>query len=157
MRDRKCPAPKTFPPVWIRPSLSNCLSVIDIYPRCSLRHVYLERWDKTTWLHHRLWMFFKTQPLQRLIFFYFLSCFHCRELCGVPETECEQPQPCVPAERHLPRHGILGVSGTWLVSLSCGSAQPTLQEKTWRFLQPGFLASVGIWMHWKPEWSLEVS
>lgn len=49
-------------------------------------------------------------------FLLFLVCFHCRELCGVPETECEQLQPCVSAECHLPRHGVLGVSGEELVS-----------------------------------------
>lgn len=141
-RERRCPAPQIFPFVWIRPSLSLKLFVSYwFHPQCSSRHVYTERRDKTTGLHHRLWMFSKIQPSQKLILC-FLSCFHCRELCGVPETECEQPQPCVPAERHLSRHGVLGVSGTQLVSLGLwglhrGSAQLTLPlEKAWPFLHP---------------------
>lgn len=59
------------------------------------------------------------QPSRRLIFLYLL--FSLRELYGVPETERDKPQPRVPAERHLSRHGVLGVSGKWLVSLGLGA------------------------------------
>lgn len=145
IREKSLPAPQTIPPVWINQTKPLKLFVSYwFYPHCSLRHIYLEQ------LLHRLWMFSKTQPLWRLIL-YFLSCFHCREMCGVPETEHEQPQPCVPAECHLSRHGVLGVSGIWLISLALWghrpcSAQlilPSPVEKAWPFLQ-----SCTSWLPW---------
>lgn len=56
-------------------SLLNCLYVID-FPRSALWGMFTwSGWVKTTWLHHRLWMLSKLQPLQRVIFLCFLSCF----------------------------------------------------------------------------------
>lgn len=143
--ERRYPDPQTSPPVWIKPSLPLKLFVSDWFsPQCSLSHVYPERLGETAWLHHRPWRFSKIQPSRRVIFLCFLSCFHCRELRGVPETEHNQPQPCVPTECHLSRHGVLGVSGNTLSPLApgglCpGAAQLTLPpplEKAWPCLQP---------------------
>ena len=121
--ERRYPAPKTSPPVWIKPSLPLKLFVSDWFsPQCSLRHVYLGRLGETTWLHHRPWRFSKIQPSRRVIFLCFLSCFCYRELRGVPETERNQPQPRVPTECHLSRHGVLGVSGNTLSPLARGGS-----------------------------------
>lgn len=167
-RREEVPCPQTSPPVWIEPSLPLKLFVSDWFsPQCSLSHVYPERLGETAGLHHRPWRFSKLQPSRRVIFLCFLSCFHCRELRGVPETERNQPQPCVPTECHLSRHGVLGVSGNILSPLAPGGAlswccsvnvAPTLGKSL--TLPPAlyFLASMGIWLLWKPEWrSWEVS
>lgn len=144
-RSEEVPCPQTSPPVWIEPSLPLKVFVSDwSSPQCSLSHVYPERLGETAGLLHRPWRFSKLQPSRRVIFLCFLSCFHCRELRGVPETERNQPQPCVPTECHLSRHGVLGVSGNILSpsapgGLCPGAAQLTLPpplEKAWPCLQP---------------------
>jgi hypothetical protein len=67
-----------------------------------------------------------------------LSSFHCRELCGVPEAECEQLQPRAPAECHLPCHRVLGVSGEALMALTAGgSVLPLDKARPFSLALPG--------------------
>lgn len=66
---------------------------------------------------HQLLVLSRFSPV-KLNFHMCLVLFSLREVCGVPETERQQLQSCVPAECHLPGHGILGVSE--------GSADPVL-------------------------------
>ena len=75
--------------------------------------------------------------------------FPLREMCGVPEAELQQLQSCVPAECHLPGHGVLGVSegSAGLVLIPAFPSPPTstllLEKSRLNSLYSKFLGSCG--------------
>lgn len=102
------PAPPT--PVRTRPGHQGSLSKLAF--SCALT-----RLPTPPACSHQLLVLSRFSPV-KLNFHMCLVLFSLREVCGVPETERQQLQSCVPAECHLPGHGILGVSE--------GSADPVL-------------------------------
>lgn len=135
-RCRPTPRPQTSASVPVKPSLPLKLFLSDRFsPVCSEACLPgVAGWNRLA--APSALSVFQDAALTRLIFLCFLSCFHCRELCGVSETECEQPQLRVPAECHLPRHGVLGVSGNTLSPLAGGGSVLVLLSYRGPHLQP---------------------
>lgn len=100
-------------------SLLNCLYVID-FPIALWGMFTWSGWVKATWLHHRLWMLSKLQPLQRVIFLCFLSCFLLQRTAWSSRNWTWPTTAMCPCRRHLSCHGVLGVEWKHLVSLTCG-------------------------------------
>lgn len=120
----------------------NCCQILD-----SL--VLWPLFTNTTCLCHQRLVLPGVSPM-KLNFLVCFVLFSLREMCGVPEAERQQLQPCVPAERHLPGHGILGVSegSAGLVLIPTPPSPPTLhlllEKPSPTPSIPHFLAPVAI-------------